>query len=146
MATEFKTIRDFVRPVLGDTDAQRLLYSDNTLNQHIRLLILKEDDPEIQEGAEGEFATALTAKQKALTVYRTARSVLSGQPDEFSYKGPVMSASRKGGVLQLLAYIDRQISDIEGGETMVLYDTELDALLNGAYRFMQDLSDAQANL
>lgn len=146
MATELKEIRDFVRTVLGDSDAQRLLYADATIDSHIKLLIIKEDDPEIQVGAVGYFATDLTANQKALTVYKTARSILSPQPDKFSYRSPVMAVSRSGGVMQMLAHIERNIADLEGGVLKLAVDTELDAMVNGGYRFINDMQAAQTNL
>lgn len=147
MATEVKEVRDFVRTVLGDSDSQRLLYSDATIDGHIKLLLIKENDHEIQVSpVPGEFTNDLTPTQKALTIYRTALSILSGQPDQFFYKSPVMSVSRKGGVLQLIAFINKQIADLQGGTIALAYDTELDAMINGSWRFLQDLQAAQANL
>jgi hypothetical protein len=140
--TQFQELRDLIRPLLGDADSRRRMFSDVVIDSHIRLRILTDNSLDVQEdGTSGVFTEELTAPQKALIIFKVARAIISPIPDSFAYRNPVHSVSRRGGSIQLIAYLDGQIEEVEGGN--IRFDTEITAILNGALRFYQDYADAQ---
>lgn len=141
--TTFQTIRDYVRVLVGDIEANVTVYSDAVINSHLRLVLISEDDAGVQESGNNEtFVAVLTNAQTALLVYRTARSLIANIADTFSYKTPVISIVRRGGIRQLLAHLDSQISSISGGNFAFSQDTFMEALIDGTTRFMEELTDA----
>ena len=143
MPTTFETIRTYVRAVLGDTDTNVIKFSDDNLNTHIRLVILRRDDPDIQEdGTSAVFTKTLTNKNIALMAYLVAESVIMNIPDTFSYKTPVLSVVRRGGIRQLLSHFEEQISEIEGGTFAFSEDQFIDAFIRGTERFVDEFSNA----
>jgi hypothetical protein len=141
MATQFTDIEPLIRTLLGDTDPQLVMFSDAVLDSHIRLRILTDDNPDVQEnGATRIFTKDLTAAQKSLVILKVAKAVISPVPDTFSYRNPVTAVLRKGGTIQLLAYLDAQIEEVEGGN--IKFDTEIEAITNGALRFYSDYANA----
>ena len=147
MATKFSDLYPYVRALLGDHDAQRRMYSEDAINGHIRLRIMVDDLPDLQEDASSkEFTETLTATAKALLIFKVAKALLSPSPDLFSHRDPVMAFTRRGGVVQLMTYLDGQIEDLEGGAMLLRFDTELDAMLNDAERFLNNYTDAMGNV
>jgi len=143
-ATNFAELHPFVRAVLGDTDQQRRMFKDDVLNSHIRLLIFQQGNLDYQEvGNTAKFNVELTPLQKASAVYKVSKAIVSHMPTNFSYRTPVHAVSRGCGMTQLLAYIEEQLSEIDGGSPMA-YDTDLSAILNGAWRFYSSFSEALA--
>ena len=141
MATQFTDLEPLIRTLLGDTDPQLVMFSDSVLDSHIRLRILTDDNPDVQEvGTSRTFTKDLTAAQKSLVILKVAKAVISPVPDTFSYRNPVTAVLRKGGTIQLLAYLDAQIEEVEGGN--IKFDTEIEAITNGALRFYQDYANA----
>jgi hypothetical protein len=142
MATAFADLHPFMRALLGDHDAQVRLFSDDVLNSHIRLRLLS--TPDIQEsGSTAQFTTDLTPTQKAILIYQSCKSVIAHMPNKFSFRTPVHAGSREGGIAQLMAYIDSQLAELDGGVLVLRYDTELTAILNGADRFYDNWTAAQ---
>lgn len=141
MTTQFSDLYPLIRVLLGDNDDQNRMYSDQVLASQIRLRILTDDDLSVQEdGSSTIFTESLTAQQKALIILRAAKAIIAPVPNEFSYRSPVHSVSRRGGSIQLLSYLDEQIDTVEGGN--IRMDTEITAILNGAIRFYNDYAVA----
>lgn len=141
--TAFSELHPFIRAVLGDTDPQRQMYKSTTLDSHIRLLTFQQGNLEYQEvGTTAKFNVELTPYQKAKLIYQVAKSIVSQMPSSFSYRTPVHSVSRSNGTVQLLAYIEEQIAEIDGGVTTMAYDTDLSAILNNGYRFYLSFNKA----
>jgi hypothetical protein len=144
MTTTFAELYPLIRVILGDTDLQVIRYSDAVLASQIRLRLLTDNYSDVQEdGNSATFAAELTANQKALIVLKVAKAIVAPMANSFSYRNPVQSVSRSGSTVQLLAYLDEQISDLESsvGKT-IRFDTEIAAILNGALRFYSDYADA----
>ncbi len=144
MATAFSDLYPLVRTILADNDPQRIMYSDGVIDSQIRLRILTDNDLNVQEsGSTKIFTTDLTPTQKALIILQVAKAIIVPLSNEFSYRNPVHSVSRKGGVLQLLSNLDEQISELENSNgKLIRFDTEISAILNGALRFYGDYSNA----
>lgn len=145
MVTTFNAVRDFVRPLLGDTDKQRIVYSDAVIDQHIRLVIITHADAAVQENGESaQFTVELGQQQLAIMVFRVAKSIISPRDNFFSYKTPILTITRNGGQVQLMSYIDSNISKLSGGAIVIRSDNELQALLWGPDRFWNDFTKASA--
>lgn len=143
MVTTFNELRTLIRPLVGDNDPNVQQYSNDVLNSHIRLVILRADDPDIQEiGTSEQFTKTLSNKNKALMVYLVAQSLISNVPGHFSYKTPVLSVVRRGGIPQLLAHLEEQIAAIEGGSFAASDDQFIDAFIRGTERFIDEFSNA----
>lgn len=144
MNTTFADLYPMIRVLLGDTDALLVMYSDSVLDSHIRLQIMLANDQGVQEdGNSTEFTAALTATQKALLILRASKAIISPVANKFSYRNVVHSVTREGGTQQLLAYLDEQIGELESDSGSLLrYDTEISAILNGALRFQKDYQAA----
>lgn len=141
MTTQFSELLPLIRTLLGDSDPQLVMFSDSVLNNQIRLRILTDNNPDVQEdGSSAVFMNELTATQKSLIILKVAKAVISPVPDTFSYRNPVTSVLRKGGTIQLLAYLDSQIDEVEGGN--IRFDTDIAAIVNGAFRFYRDYAKA----
>lgn len=141
--TSFSDLYGFIRALLNDNDSTAYTYSDEVLNSHIRLLINAKDDPNIQEdGSTANFTKDLTAKQKALTTFRVALQIISGTPDEFSYKTPVISVKRKNGILYQRMWLEKSIAEAEGGGIGFSYDSDIDHYVNSATDYFDSLNAA----
>lgn len=142
MATTFKSLHCLIRAVLGDNDSQVLLFSDDTLNSHIRLRILADNNQDVQEDGElAVFTRDLTAQQKTLLILKVSKAIIAPVPDSFSFRNAVHSVSRRGGSLQLLSWLDEQIESVES-DSYMKSDTEISAFINGALRFYNNYSEA----
>lgn len=152
MATAFDEIVGFARVVLGDTDTENFVYTQDAIYQHIRLLTLTQEG--ILEGASfqedglsnGNFTEDLTAKAKAICIFSVAKGLLSPVPNFFSYRTPVQSGTRSGHTLQLLAWIDENLSKLRGGSFPISSDDELQAILLGPSRFYDQYNAAMAKV
>lgn len=143
MATSFSDLHSGVRHILGDTDPIVKVYSNDVIDEHIRLVILFENDATLLEnGSTKEFTTTLSGTQKAIVILKSAQSIVAPTPDEFSYKSPVLSVRRKGAMSRLWSYLDGQIRELEGGSFPVESEGELAAYLNGLSRFSDEQDDA----
>ena len=145
MATKFSELRPLIRSILGDTNPSALVYSDHTIDNHIRLIILSGDNSDIQESDPRVdppvFTEDLSSQEKATIVFKAARGVISFIPNEFAYQTPVMKVRRKGVVSQILANIDRNLSDIEG--MPISSENEIEAYVNAWNKFYDQLAEAQ---
>lgn len=142
--TTFAELYPMIRVLLGDTDTQVVMFSDAVLNSHIRLRIMTDNDLNVQEdGTSAIFTAVLTATQKALIILKVAKALISPVANKFSYRNVVHSVSREGGSQQLLAYLDDQIIELESSNgSLMRFDTEIAAILNGALRFQRDYQAA----
>lgn len=131
-----------MRAVLGDTDAQNLIYSDAALDSHIGLRVLAIDDPLIQISGTS-FTEELTNAQKARVIFEVCRSVIAHMADEFSYKNPVYSVTRKKIVSNLLRYLDDQLYELQSGSVLIRSENEFAAFLQGPDRFWDAWETAQ---
>lgn len=146
MATTFDSVHIYTRTILGDKDSQNYRYATTTLDTWLRLEIIRRQDAGVQEdGSSRQFTTDLSSVDQAILAYRVARGIISGTPDFFQYRTPVMTVSRKGASKQMLSYIDRQLSDLEGvgGFLALQEDNEIAASWNWYDRWWRDWNDAQ---
>lgn len=141
--TSFSDLYPYVRAILGDSDSQKQLYSDQAIDSHIKLQIALKNSPDIQQdGTDLHFTTDLSLSQQAVMALRIAKAILAPQADTFAYRTPAISVSRKGGVFQLMRYIDEQLIVLEGGATILRYETEIHAIVNHAHRFLESWTHA----
>lgn len=148
MATTFDTIASFVRPVLGDSDTENWVYSQDAIFQHIRLWTMTTNDPELQEDASDptKFTRDLTPTQKAVCIFSVAKGLLSPVPNFFAYRTPVQSGTRSGATVQLLTWIEEQLGKLNGGFFPISSDDELHAILLGPQRFLVQFNDVLSKL
>jgi hypothetical protein len=148
MATKFQEIRDLVRAIVADSDSQNFLYANETIDQHIKLIVMTEDDAAIQTDDDAEvpsFTTSLPSTSKALMAYKVAQSIIAPNPDYFAYKSPVLTVTRGGGTTLLLAQIQKQLDRLQGGFLALHEDNELWAFVNGPDRWDKDWADIPAH-
>lgn len=142
MATQFKEIRSLARAIMLDVDDQNFMYPDAVIDSHIKLIVMVENKTTIQmpdeETTPPAFTATLTPTDKALLAYLVARSIISPNPDYFTYKSPVLTVARAGGTIQLLNQIQRQLDQLQGGFLALKEDNELWALVNGPVRWARD--------
>ena len=143
MPTTFDEVRAFVRAITGDSDIQNYVYSDDALNQHIRLQIFGLNETLVQEdGLSQVFTQTLVGRSQAILAYRVARGLVSATPDYFQYSNPVMSAARRGGSRQLISHCEMMLSDLEPGGFLALKeDNEIFAYLTQVERWDRDYTD-----
>lgn len=144
MATTFESLRAFVRHALLDSDPAVLKYSNSLIDGHIRLQIMELDEDALTESSEGsgEFTETLSNKNKVRMILKTVLSIITPQDDHFSYKTPILSVVRKGGVSQLRSEIERRLTKVEGGMIAISSDTDLQAMINGVERYCNELGTA----
>lgn len=140
--TTFSEIRGYIRAIVGDYDSECFQYSDSVLNSHIRLTILIENDPLIAEGSSEEFDRELTNEQKAKVSLKSSLNLISPMPDTFSYRNPITSVTRKGGIRQLTARINTLLSELNGGALAIAYESDFEAMINSFEKFTRDLQAA----
>lgn len=145
MATTFEEIRSYVRVILGDDDSQNYVYTDEALNQHIRLQVYALQNSGVQEdGSSESFTQTLLGVTIAELAYRVSKGVISGTPDFFQYRTPVMSATRSGSARQLIDHCEQMIGDLQGGFLALKEDNEIFALLSCVERWERDYRDGIA--
>jgi hypothetical protein len=149
MATSFDDVHGFVRPILGDVNSQNYRYAQSTLDAWLRLAIITEDKAGIQEnGTSRTFTEDVSNKDQAILAYSVARGIISGTPDFFQYRTPVMTVARKGASQQMISHIDRQLGDLRGvgGFLALQEDNEIKASLNWYDRFWRDWEEADSEV
>lgn len=145
MATSFSSIRRLQRAFLGDSDSRKYRYTDDVLNEHIRVMTTILDDSSIVEDGETEtFTTDLSNKNKLRIAIRSSLNVIAPQADSFSHKSPVFAVSRKGGIDALRRHLTDLLFDIENGgrKFACAVDYSMDALVNEAIRNIESLDHA----
>ena len=136
MATKFEDIRGFMRTALGDTDEDAYCYPDEVLNSHIRLSLMVMNDQTIQEnGRSEEFTADLLPNQQALVIYKSARGIIAGTPDHFSWRTPVLSIVRERGASTLRSYYDQILTKLEGRLSVASSLSDLDEMVQGTLRY-----------
>lgn len=147
MATEFSSLYQQIRSIVGDTDEIVKLYPTGVLDDQIAFASVMLDDSEIvvdeTSSPLSKFTTDLALKEQAKVAFKTAEGLLAGTPNEFSYTSPVMRVRRKGGTDSLLRYIRETLDDLTGDTCPLNFDTEYEVLLNGAAKHQDMISDAQ---
>lgn len=143
MSTSFESIRSYIRSAVMDVDADCYIYSNDILNNQIRFTTLKLDDEAYNE-VSSETMGDLTNKQKAILVLETAIHLISSSPDTFEHKTPVLHVKRKGGATALISSLQSKLDEISGGAFFIESDTDFDALIQGANRYLADLSRADS--
>lgn len=148
MPTTFEQIRAYVRTIIGDTNPIVPMYTNEILDGQIRFVILTINSDDIQEGVSGEFTDDLTASEKAKVSLRVALGLVAPRESEFSYKSPVLSVTRKGGTNRLYQYLMDLLLGIDtgGNRFAISSETDLEAMLNGANRFLNEYTDAVSSL
>lgn len=137
MSTQFDDLETLMSIALGDTDADAPCYPANVLDGHIRLVIMQLNDPTITESSLGsrQFGGDLTVLQQGRVIYRGCRSVISGTPDHFTYRTPLLSIVRDRGAQQLRSYFDQQITSLEGKLSVMTAMSELDEMVQSTLRY-----------
>lgn len=149
MATSFDDVHSQIRVILGDVDSQNYRYAVTTLDEWLRLIVTAEQNAGIQEnGTSRVFTEDLSKVDQAILAYSVARGIISGTPDFFQYRTPVMTVARKGASQQMLSFIDRQLANLQGvGGFLALYeDNEIAAAWNWFDRFWNDFEDADSEI
>ena len=153
MGTQLSLIRDYIRAAVQDYDSDCYIYSDQALNQQINLSILDlsfdpnnplSEDTAVaySQDGNGDFVNNLTIQQKLMLGLSTAVRLLSGTPDEFSYKSPAISVTRKGAVNTLLDRLQDMLSSASGGKFALETDTDFNAIIQGFDRYINDYDRA----
>jgi hypothetical protein len=70
--------------------------------------------------------------------------LIAGNPEQFQYKTPILSVNRKTNVSARIAYIDQALSDIYINDGYLAAEGELDAIVNGADRWSDDMDHASS--
>jgi len=113
----------------------------------LRLELMTLCDEAIAEEVDSDpeaFTKELTAVQQALVIYSVARSVVSPKDNFFHYKTPVLTITRKGGALNLIAHLDNQITRLCGGAFPIGMETDLEAYIARENRYYDELCSAIA--
>jgi len=126
-----------MRAVLDDTDSQAYVYSNEALDQHVELNALLMGLETDANGIVGSVERSVFS----LIFLKSCESILVGVSDSFSYKGPVISGSRSGGVAKTLSWITNAIRAIDAGKLMA-WSGELDTLYKFPCRYIDELTKA----
>jgi len=147
MATTFSSLYGFIRAILGDRDPVRVMYSDDVLDQHISLAAMMLMDSAVVVDEESDplaFTTTLSTTNKGIVVLEAALTILGPNSEYFSYRTPIHSVTRSGGVNSIISWIEDRLGDLRGGRFAFTADNELIALVNGAERFIDAFDEALA--
>lgn len=156
MATLLSQIRSYIRAAVQDYDSNCYIYSDQALNQQIDLTILElsfdPNNPQNEsisdayaQDVDGNFVNTLTIQQKLVLGISTSIRLLSGTPNEFAWRSPAMSVSRKGGVNQLLDRLQDMLSSAYGGKFALETDTDFNAIIQAFDRYISDYDRAMSS-
>lgn len=125
MSTPFSELYQLVRAVIGDNDVDFQSYSDDVIEQHFTLLSLEHSEWPLD--SIDQFAD-LTSLEKARVVLHAAHALIGPAPNNFSYRTPILSVARTGGINGTLLDIERRLANLEASR-MVKFDTDVYALL-----------------
>lgn len=145
MATTFISLYQRVRDLLGDTDPLVRQYPDSVLRSQMELAVVTAEvtgvDVEDELNPEA-FTEVLTARQQAVAVFVTLRSILSYVPNEFGYSGPVMTIRRKGNAASMLHFVQSMLDRLNGDTCPISQETEYEHFMNAATRHADLLANA----
>lgn len=149
MATSFDDIAGFVRTILGDHDSENFVYTQEAIYQHIRFQTMTQDNPGLQEDAppnDENFTQTLEPKAKVTLILLVAKGLIVPVPNYFAYSNPVNSGTRSGHTVQILGWIDETLTKLQGGAFPVSCDDEMDAILLGPKRFLDQYNDTVSKM
>ena len=113
------------------------IYEDGTLDAQLRLTILEQG---YTESPAHTISEALSLTDQYVVILKTAIRILAGQPDDFSYRSPVLSVSRRKQTSALIAKLEESLQLIEGGGFAFVCETDITALLDSINRYVNEFS------
>lgn len=126
-----------------DSDKECPIYSDDALDSQIDLTaLLLNDDAYASTGK--EFTATLTSQQQAIVSLECAIRILSGMPDDFSWKSPVLTVLRRNMKRDLLDKLTELLDFVRNGNSMfaIAVDTDFDAIVQSIDRHIHSLDNA----
>lgn len=144
MATTLAEIRSLIRAAVLDTDSENLMYGNDALNgqiafQMVALRVEQPNGPYVLADA-SNFTSVLTPLQSLRLALPIALRLVSGTPNEFSHRSPVLTVSRKGGQRELAESIEALIDEVEGNRCPITVDNEFNAIAQYCNRFINDFN------
>lgn len=143
MSTSFSDLHPAIRALVVDDNASAYMYSVSTINEHIRLIIQSEENISVEESDPvvdpPVFSSVVSTTNQILIKLKAARSIISGVPNDFAYKSPVMMVRRKGLTNQILANIQRILASVEG-RIHISSESEIDAYFTASLRSSDAIS------
>lgn len=142
---DLATIIGFIRALIGDNDAIAYIYSDDMLTVQVQWTILQLNDLGIQLDGGGGFTQSLTPKQAVTLSATTAMNVVAPQDDQFGYSVPGLSVRRSSSTNRIYSHLQNILDQANGGIFAMAVDTDIEAIINGIFRYINDVNAAFAN-
>jgi hypothetical protein len=144
MATTFTKFYPYARTLLGDTGRVNL-YSNDQLDLAIRLGLLEEEDFEETNltfaSGDREIIPDVTDKVDIFRIsVRAGLAMVRPTAGQNSYRTPVLSVSRGGGLDSLAVKLETMLNKLTGAKSDVDGDTDLDKWLTGMDAFINKMS------
>jgi len=139
MSVAFGKLRDYIRAAIQDTDTVIKVYKDQAIDSQISFSLLEFG---YTQNPAHVVENDLSLQQQLIFVLKTAIRILAGRPDDFAYRSPVLSVSRRKSVSTLITKLEESLQQAEGGGLVFSSETDITALLNSVYRYVNELSTA----
>ena len=147
MATAFSDLYPAIRALVVDTNSSAYVFTDETIDEHIRLIIQTEEELSIEEDigtSPPDFTEDVSLTNQVIVKLKAAISMISGVPNDFTYRSPVMLVRRKGLTNQVIANIQKILASIEG---MIHFssESEIDLYFTASLRSADEISSVPSS-
>lgn len=128
-----------MRALVQDTHPVIRTYSDSALDSQIRFSLLQHDWSEKPDTLE---VLEISKHDTLIVSLEIAIRLLSGRPDDFSYRNPVLSVNRRGTTNKLLGHLEDLLAELQGGRFALSVETDITAFLKSIDRYWNEFNSA----
>lgn len=141
--SDFGDVINYIRSLTFDNDSVRHRKSDDILKMYIRIVIPTLTFTVSFDSVNDVFSKELTEEEKLEISCQASLILISGVPDEFSYKNPVQSGRRKWNKNNLLDRIETILKELIGGGYAIATTDEVYKILNASTLFTELIEESQ---
>jgi hypothetical protein len=142
--SDYEEIINHIRSLTFDSDPLKSRIPDTILKNYIRLVIPVISFSVTFDSVNEIFDKELNETQKLEIALRASLYIMSGMPEDFSYRNPVMSARRKFNVRNITSRIQKMLDAILGGRLIASSTNEIDKLINSSELLTTAIEEASA--
>lgn len=141
--SDYESVINYIRSLIYDNDPIRKIRTDAMLKAYISLVIPVLSFDISFDSVNEIFSSALSESNKLEIACRVSIIILSGMPEDFSYRNPVMSARRKFNVISMITRLEELLGSITGGKFASADSNEIYKILNSAELLTDAVDEAQ---
>lgn len=133
--TDFQKVVLFTRALVHDTDPEAYIYTDTTIKMNVRISMPSLSFSCQFDSMNDIFNKVLSESEALEIACRASLVILSGVPEDFSYRTPIMQGRRKQAVIKMIEIVEGILQKLSGGAFSIASFDEIKRLAQDATLF-----------